>query len=341
MSSLFLLDYAWIDATLELRYKTRALRLTEKRTQLLLKDIPTWDFDGSSTGQADGDDSDCILIPAQIFPDAYKRPNRYLILCEVFEDDGVTPHRDNTRALARQNTDKYVSEVPWFGLEQEYTLFVADRPLGFPLAGYPEPQGKYYCSLGSGKTFGRAIAEEHLQACINSNLAINGINGEVMPGQWEFQVGGPGANAVVASDHLWVARFLLHQIAEKYNFIVSLDPKPADGDWNGAGCHTNFSTSKMRQEGGIEEIISACEKLSQNIETHLQVYGEGIERRLTGQHETCSYAEFKWGVADRSASVRIPRRVDILKRGYLEDRRPNANCDPYLVTSRLLKTVCS
>tara|TARA_R110000824_G_scaffold93073_1_gene225336 strand:+ start:2049 stop:2852 length:804 start_codon:yes stop_codon:yes gene_type:complete len=257
----------------------------------------------------------------------------FLVMCDVLNVDG-TPHVSNHRAplveMMMANKDD-----PWFGMEQEYTLFKDGRPYGWPKEEEPDAQGDYYC----GRNKGEEIARMHLDACISAGISINGINSEVMLGQWEYQIG--AVDPLKVSDDLWIARWILEKISSHYDATVSLDPKPMKGDWNGAGCHTNFSTTEMRAEGGIYAIHRAIEKLKARHEDHVSVYGEGNSRRLTGDHETCSINEFKAGVSDRGCSIRIPWQVERDKKGYLEDRRPAANCDPYIVCERLIKTICT
>jgi glutamine synthetase len=225
----------------------------------------------------------------------------------------------------------------WYGLEQEYTLFTtANWPLGWPDGGFPGPQGPYYCAAGAGKVWGRDIVESHYKACLYAGVKIAGCNGEVMPGQWEFQVG--PCEGISIGDHLWMARYLLHRIGELYNVVVSVDPKPIPGDWNGAGCHTNYSTKEMRAPGGIKAIYDAIKKLETKHMEHIAVYGEGNDRRLTGRHETAPIDKFSYGVANRGASIRIPRTAEATGAGYFEDRRPASNVDPYTVAAKIAKT---
>ena len=220
-------------------------------------------------------------------------------------------------------------------LRDELTLYENNKPYGWPDVGEPPPQGDYYC----GRNIGENIMREHTDACIAAGIEICGTNAEVMLGQWEYQIGAGGS--IHMSDDLWVARWLMERICEKHELSVSLHPKPIVGDWNGAGCHTNFSTREMREEGGYDKIIEACEKLSKNPQEHIDVYGQDNEQRLTGDHETCSINEFRYGVSDRGASIRIPWQVEKDKKGYLEDRRPSSNCDPYVVAQKLVETICS
>jgi glutamine synthetase len=325
-------EYIWIDGT-------EPSPLLRSKTKILpgpTKDLPIWGFDGSSTNQAPGKASDCVLKPVFSCSDPVRGGDHLLVLCEVLLPD-MSPHPSNTRAELVAVADKYADQEPLFGLEQEYTLFKGSRPLGFPEhGGYPGPQGPYYCGVGDDDIYGRPLVEAHLDACLKAGLAISGINAEVMPGQWEFQVG--PLSPLDVADHLWVARWLLHRIGEDFGLSVTLDPKPVRGDWNGAGCHTNFSTKAMRES--YDAVIAAAEALSTNPDEHIAHYGHGIEDRLTGLHETAHFSEFTYGVSDRGASVRIPWQVEKEGKGYIEDRRPNANMDPYRVTRMLISTVC-
>jgi glutamine synthetase len=326
-------EYIWIDGTEptpKLRSKTKILADGAS--------LPEWGFDGSSTNQATGDRSDCVLIPVFQCPDPIRGGKDVLAMCEVYSADGK-PHPTNTRAPLVKVAKKYAKHEPWFGIEQEYTFFKDGRPYGFPVGGFPAPQGGYYCGVGADEIFGRDIVEEHLDNCLAAGLAISGVNAEVMIGQWEFQVGPVGPLEV--GDMLWVARWLLYRTAEDFGVAATLDAKPMKGDWNGAGAHTNFSTKEMREEGGFQYIENACKALGKKVDLHVKNYGHGIQDRLTGHHETARYDKFSYGVSDRGASIRIPLQVSIDGKGYLEDRRPNANMDPYVVARLMVDTICS
>jgi len=259
-------------------------------------------------------------------------------MCDTYTPDG-DPLPTNTRYRAAKVFEKVVLHKPWFGIEQEYTLLTTTkRPLGWPEGGYPAPQGPYYCSVGADRAFGRQIVEAHYRACLFAGIAIAGINAEVLCGQWEYQVG--PLEGIHAADHLWVSRYLLHRVAESFGVLVTFDPKPVSGDWNGSGCHTNYSTETMRNPGGLTIIFKAVEKLSKKHLEHIEIYGIGNGRRLTGKHETASMHEFTSGVGHRGCSIRIPCQTTKDGFGYFEDRRPASNMDPYLVTSKLVETTC-
>ena len=331
-------EYIWIDGyepTANLRSKTKVLDGAVSS----VSELPTWGFDGSSTLQADGGDSDCLLKPAWMCPDPIRGGENILVMNEVCNPDG-TPHRSNSRAALVEIAEKFKEHKPWFGIEQEYTLMDGERPAGWPEEGYPErPQGPYYCSVGSEDVAARSMVEDHLDLCLEAGLEVSGINAEVMLGQWEYQVG--PLPALEVGDQLWVARWLLERVGEEYGLRVELHPKPIKGDWNGSGAHINYSTESMRADGGLKVIEEACEKLGQNVDKHIAVYGDANEERLTGDHETCSINEFKYGVSDRGASIRIPMGVANDGRGYLEDRRPASNVDPYKACAALIDTTCS
>ena len=322
------LEYLWLDGCTptQIRYKTKVVKEFGKSNE-----APIWGFDGSSTEQADGNNSDCVLKPVRVYPNPLET-NSSIILCEVWNVDD-TPHESNTRRLLEETITDDIDE--WVGFEQEYTLFKGGKPYGWPSVGQPPPQGDYYC----GRNIGEKVSREHMNACIEAGISICGTNAEVMLGQWEYQIGAGGS--IHMSDDLWVARWLLERICEEHELVISLHPKPIQGDWNGAGCHTNFSTKEMREDGGYDEILEACEKLSKNPQEHIDAYGQDNDQRLTGLHETCSITEFRYGVSDRGASIRIPWQVKRDKKGYLEDRRPASNCDPYVVSQKLIETICS
>ncbi|KAI1717998.1 glutamine synthetase, catalytic domain-containing protein [Ditylenchus destructor] len=323
--------YVWIDGTGEyLRSKTRTL----PHVPASITDYPEWNYDGSSTGQASGRNSDMFLHPVAVYPDPFLGGKARLVLCDTY-DSSHNPSQTNHRFYCSVLMNACIKDKPWFGMEQEYLLLDRDgHPLGWPKHGFPAPQGPYYCGVGADRIFGREIVETHYRACLYANIGIAGTNAEVAPGQWEFQIG--PCEGIDIGDQLWMARYLLHRTAEQFGVMATLDPKPAitmkAGEWNGAGCHTNFSSAAMRAEGGIAYIEAAMEKLARRHEEHLR-------KRLSGRCETSSMDKFTWGVADRGCSVRIPRQVAADKKGYLEDRRPASNCDPYCVTAAIAHTI--
>jgi len=327
------LEYLWLDGCnpTQIRSKTKIVKSFGRKGG----EAPVWGFDGSSTEQAEGKNSDCVLKPVRVYPHPSEQDNSSIVLCEVWNVDD-TPHSTNTRRELEETLQALESDIDeWVGFEQEYTLYENNKPYGWPDIGEPPPQGDYYC----GRNIGENISREHMNACIEAGIQICGTNAEVMLGQWEYQIGAGGS--IHMSDDLWVARWLMERICEKHELSVSLHPKPIAGDWNGAGCHTNFSTGEMREDGGYPAIIEACEKLSENPQEHIDVYGQDNDQRLTGEHETCSIEEFRYGVSDRGASIRIPWQVEQDGCGYLEDRRPSSNCDPYKVSKKLIETICS
>jgi glutamine synthetase len=332
-------DYVWIGGNMELRSKVMVLTLNHSN-EAILDDFPEWNYDGSSTSQASGSDSEVIIKPNSVYKCPFRKGSNVIVFCDTYLPNGQ-PHSTNNRYWAKQIFDKKLELEPWYGLEQEY--FLMDRYSGKPYGEYEKPivQGQYYCSVGSRNAFGRKIADTHLEACLYAGLKISGINAEVAPGQWEFQIG--PAIGIEAGDHLWMARYLLERITEDFDRKVYIEyhPKPWQGI-NGSGCHCNYSTKEMREgkEGkkGIEFIHDAIKKLEENHDAHMKVYGVDNDKRMTGLHETSSYKKFTYGKANRGCSVRIGNKTIEEEKGYFEDRRPASNCDPYLVTAKIFQT---
>ena len=326
------LEYIWLDGykpTQNMRSKTKVVDDFSGK----LEDCPVWSFDGSSTQQAVGGSSDCLLKPVAIYPDPVRK-NGFLVMTEVLNSDGSN-YLSNYRATIDDDDNDF-----WFGFEQEY--FIMDRntqlPLGFPLGGYPGPQGLYYCSVGGRNTHGREFVDEHADLCIDAGLNFEGINQEVASGQWEFQLFAKGAKK--AGDEIWIARYLLDRLTEKYGYYIEYHPKPVKGDWNGSGMHANFSNTTLRTCGSQKIYEEICEAFRPVTKEHINVYGAFNSQRLTGLHETASIHDFSYGVSDRGASIRIPiMTVENGWKGWLEDRRPASNGDPYKISARIIKTI--
>lgn len=326
-----LVDYVWIGGNNELRSKTRVLYHQVNTVE----DVPEWNYDGSSTDQADADTSEIFIRPRRLFNCPFRPENGFLVMCDTYTCDDQ-PAKNNYRATAAKVFEEYADQKPWYGLEQEYFIYdrKTDNPLGYHVNG---TQGQYYCSVGSLNSFGRNIVEHHMQACLHAGIHLSGINAEVAPGQFEFQIG--PVEGIDAADQLWMARYIYEKISELYDVYIVYEPKPLKGDWNGSGCHTNFSTLPMREENGYRVIIDAMDKLSEKHTEHMLIYGDDNHTRMSGLHETSSYDEFTYGIANRKCSVRIPTETFIAQKGYFEDRRPAANIDPYRVTAKILETI--
>ena len=336
------LEYIWLDghSTKNLRSKCKFEEWPQESEnqaysqEELLSLCSPWSFDGSSTNQAQTENSDCILNPVSVYTNPFDQGNSLLVYCEVLNSDGSI-HETNSRASLRENIDIHGNDMV-FGIEQEYTVIDSStkKPVGWPKDDDAEPQGKYYCGVGGDINAGRLLVEQHTALCHRAGISLGGSNAEVMLGQWEYQLG--PLPALECSDQLWISRFILQRLSERLGCHVSYDPKPVEGDWNGSGAHINFSTDYLRNVGGKEYIEEICNALADEHESFMEVYGEGNERRLTGKHETAHYDSFTWGEMDRSASIRIPVTTSQNDKGYLEDRRPAANVDPYDAVSRLV-----
>ena len=333
------LEYVWLDGENKPRSKTRVLD-NDKLIAKVSK-IPEWNYDGSSTGQALGGDSEVILKPCAMFNDPFRPHLQYnckLVLCDTYLPNG-DPHPTNTRYSAHKLFNKRLELSPLFGIEQEFFITKNGWPAGFPenRLDFPPPQGPFYCGVGGDNAIGRDCVEKTFARCLAAGLSLTGLNAEVAPSQWEFQVCTHGINC---ADQLMMLRYILTRTSEEYGCSVSFDPKPVPGDWNGSGCHTNFSTGPMRDVGGYDVIMSAILELEKKHSAHMNAYGKDNDKRMTGLHETADYNVFSYGVADRGASIRIPRDTEKNRRGYLEDRRPASNMDPYVVTSMIFETTC-
>jgi glutamine synthetase len=323
------LEYIWLDGYTpepNLRSKTKVLTL---ENEPVLESLPIWNFDGSSTQQAEGNFSDCLLKPVKMVRDP-QRKNGYLVLCEVLNPD-MTSHVSNTRSHIKDNMNM------WVGFEQEYFIYDGELPLGH-FKGKMKPQGEYYCGIGTDNVSGRNIVEHHLDICLSAGLNVTGINAEVALGQWEFQVMGKGT--LDSCDQLILCRYLLQRVAETYNVKIEYHPKPLHGDWNGSGLHTNFSNKKMREVGGKEYFDAIFNVFELNHMKHIENYGAYNEMRLTGKHETQSIDKFSYGISDRGSSIRIPQAtVNNGWKGYVEDRRPASNGDPYKIMKVISESV--
>jgi len=327
------LEYIWLDG-FEPTQSMRSKTMVRHDFSGELEDCPMWNFDGSSTLQAEGNASDCLLKPCAIYPDP-DRNSGFLVMCEVLNADG-TPHSTNGRATIQEDDDEF-----WFGFEQEYFLWDPDTNLPFGFPRDQTPQGQFYCSVGAKNAFGRDAVEDHLDQCLEAGLNVEGINAEVAAGQWEYQIFAKGAKD--AGDQIWVSRYLAERNAEKYGLHIEWHPKPLGAtDWNGSGMHANFSDTAMRESGDEAVFHKICEAFGKNIEKHIAVYGAHNEQRLTGLHETQSIHEFSYGVSDRGASIRIPiTTMDDGWKGRLEDRRPSSNGDPYKIAAVIIETTKS
>lgn len=343
-------EYVWIGGNGEFRSKIKVLPDFSKKYDKIPEPskFSDWNFDGSSTEQAEGKFSEILIKPQSIFVSPFKVPNvnaAWLVLCDTYLPNG-DPHPTNTRYYANKVFNEMLDQYPWYGLEQEYFLEnpTTELPLGYDrrMSKYPNLnfQGPFYCGVGNDKAFGRNIIDEHLSACLEAGIKLSGVNAEVAPGQWEYQVG--PCIGIESGDHTNMARYIMERIAEKHNVNINMHPKPFNGQWNGSGCHVNFSTKNMREgtekHDGLWYIKNAIKELEIHHKEHMKIYGDNNRERMTGAHETAHYDNFNHGVGNRGASVRIPNETDANKKGYFEDRRPASNMDPYLVTGKIFET---
>lgn len=338
-------EYVWRggEGEVDLRSKTRVLmiELDENNKPKGPVDLPIWNYDGSSTNQASADESEVILNPCAVYTDPFRGAPHVMVLCDCFNAKTKDPLENNTRPEAYKAFEEYKSHEAVYGIEQEYVLMKDGYPLNWWSRSEegklepPKSNERHYCGTGSVRA--RKISELHMQACLVAGINMSGMNSEVMPSQMEYQVG--PVDGLSCSDQVWMSRYLLNRICESDGLTVCYDPRVIEGEWNGNGCHVNMSTKEMREENGLDKIMTVMPKLMKGHDELVGVCGVGSKERLTGKHETSSYEKFTFGIGDRTASVRVPNMVELSKKGYFEDRRPSGNMDPYLVTSTLLKQI--
>lgn len=331
-------EYIWIGGSgLDLRSKARTLNKVDS-----LSDLPIWNYDGSSCWQADTSSSEIELVPVAMYDDPFRGFPNKLVLCETrVNDKKYTP--GNFRRFARLifSDDNIKTHEPLFGIEQEYIISKRnqngeDWPLGWN-QNIPNEQAYHYCGVGGKYLFGREIADTHYKVCLTAGVEIYGINAEVCPSQWEFQVG--TSSGLKICDDLWIARWLLLRVAESFGCDINFHPKPFE-NLNGSGAHTNFSNKASREDKEMINTMKQILDLEQYHSKFMKLYGEENSKRLVGLYETSSFNKFKQGVMDRSASIRIPQTTKDKGNGYYEDRRPASNMDPYIVCSLLFSATC-
>ncbi|KAH9628059.1 hypothetical protein HF086_018034 [Spodoptera exigua] len=245
----------------------------------------------------------------------------------------------NHRYKCAATYNKCKEQEPWFGMEQYFYLMNPTdlRPVGWPKGGYPQSSPLYYCGTGGDKIFGRELIDAHSRCCLYAGIPMWSTNPEVVPSQWQYRVG-PSVG-INAGDDAWMARFILKILAEQFGVSISFDPKPV-AEWSTSAAGVNFSTLATRGENGISVIQKGIKKLAASHERHIKVYdahGE-LDNKTPLSGETMT-EKFSAGIADRSCSIRIPRIVAENKCGFLEDRRPASNSDPYQVIDALMRTV--
>jgi len=331
------LEYVWLDGYKpepNLRSKVKIVDYESIKNAFLDGNFPMWNFDGSSTSQAETGNSDRLLKPVRHYtpPNFLNGNDPVYVLCEVLNPD-ETPHESNKRSGIGENFEDL-----WFGFEQEY--FIREEVNGNILGhkrNILKGQGEYYCGVGH-NVVGRPFVEEHLNMCLNYGIDITGTNAEVALGQWEYQVFSKGK--LKGGDDLWMTRYFLFKTAEKYGYHIELHPKPiTHGEWNGSGLHTNFSTDTMRLDGNKEYFMALFNAFETRHEDHIKSYGSNNNLRLTGEYETQAIDKFSWGVSDRGASIRVPQDTAKEWKGYVEDRRPGSNADPYKIIREIVKSL--
>jgi glutamine synthetase len=322
------------------KVKTIELKNTYAPIKLTLADIPIWSFDGSSTGHivptSSNANTEVILSPVKLYDHPFPTESiKYLVLCDTYDINSV-PNKFSTRANVINTFLTNSNLIPWYGLEQEYVFMNAlnDGIYGWDMTNpalWPQ-QNDHYCGLSIYCKKLRPIVEDHYNRCLKIGINISGFNAEVMPSQWEFQIG-PSVG-IDAADDLVTARYILERLAESNDLYINYHPKPLP-NYNGSGCHHNFSTTQTRQLNAdtCRAFYSLLfEKFNAKHEETMKYYGANNTLRLTGIHETSNMTNFTYDIGTRHTSIRVPVNTYT----YFEDRRPAASIDPYISTWALL-----
>nr|CAH7745052.1 unnamed protein product [Callosobruchus chinensis] len=312
------LTYLWIDHTGEnLRSKTRTLDFSPST----YKEVPIWNFNGFHTMKAPKEKSDYYLVPVSLYNDPIRRGANKIVLCETFDAD-EKPCKTNHRQKCVEALNKVCDHEVYIGFEQDYYIMGSDgRPFGWPPMGEPISDRQYYASMCT--VIGREITE-----CIYRALLYAGVNvysdcAEPAPSQWELKTN--GERGVKPADDMWFSRWLMQRIAEDFGLCISFQPFVSPR-WSKSGLHVTYSTKKMRDNDGMKYIQETIKKLEKCHTEMLKIY-----------KSTYLGDKFTSGIGDRTASVRIPKIVADKKKGFIEDRRPAGNADPYKIMEALIK----
>lgn len=326
----FKCEYIWLsvrEAGARLNSKTRVLSALQVPTAATL---PCWTFDDPTTGHAVGLPSGCVLRPVRVWPDA-SRIHGYLVLCDVLYADGM-PHESNVRATYEDDLNF------WFGFEQTYVLTQDGVPLGDGPRAYSKGEEAGYGSVGARHLVAQAFVEDHLELCLACGLAVTGLHAGTTLGQWSFQLMGQGAKS--AADDLWLARYLLLRVAERYQVQIALRPNIMLGEVVRTGMPTHFSSARMRSVGGEKYFKMILDELQKHHKDHMNSYGLEPKDCCPVLEGAQAIEAFSYGVGDRHAAIGIPlATLENGWKGYLEDRRPATNACPYMVTSKIMQAV--
>ena len=320
---LLTLEYIWLDSDYEFRTKTKVFPY-KYDTMPVLEDIPIWNFDGSSTGQAPSDGiTEVILKPVCLTQNPFIGENSYLVLCQTMNsyNEPIETNKCYEAMKLLKSPDVENLEI-WFGVELEFFFESIEGK------DYMGPQGKYYCGLGQVDYNERKIMETLVKYCQKANIPISGFNQEVAPHQWEYQIG--PINATWAPHGVYLSRYILDRISEMFDKRTIWHPKPYSGDYNGSGCHVNMSSQLTRDDEGLTHIYKVLKVIEADHTNFIENYtGKNNNLRLTGAHETSDPFKFTYSEGGRGSSIRIPTQVMSDGYGYFEDRRPGSSINYY------------